>query len=89
MSDDLELVTLATYLSLAEAQTAKVLLEEEGIVAVLADAEMGQLFLIGFATVKLQVPRNAVERATQFLDEELLGKQHERKINPMKSEEEI
>ena len=87
MSDDLDLVTLATYLSLAEAQTAKMLLEEEAIVAELADAEMGQFFWVGVGYVKLQVPRHSVERATQFLEEHL-GKQRERMINPAMSEAE-
>ena len=86
MSDELDLVTLARFSFIPEAECVKLLLEEEGIVAVLADGEWGQLYSLRYG--RLQVPRHSIDRATQVL-KEIFAKQHQRKINPTSWEAEM
>ncbi len=91
MTDDLDLVTLATYPFVAEAQTAKVILEGQGIVAVLADSELVQTnWMLGSAVgyVKLQVPRQSVEHAARIV-EELSRKRQQRALTPERPDQDV
>jgi ribosomal protein L40E len=62
MSD--ELVTVATILTAGEGKTAQLLLEFEGIASLLTDVEP-MIDVPGL--MKLEVPRESADRATQIL----------------------
>jgi rubrerythrin len=65
-----ELVTIATYRFAPKAEMAKVLLEQEGIMAFVADATIVNTdWFLGGAVghVKLQVPANQVAAASALL----------------------
>ena len=67
-----QLVTVATFLYLTEAEVCKILLEDSGILAVLADAETvnANAFLgnaVGY--IKLKVPPDQVEAAIALVEQ--------------------
>lgn len=66
----MELVTIAQFPTTAEATMAKNRLAEEGIEAVLADENTGDLFHLAasFGEVKLMVPSEHVEQAKKILE---------------------
>lgn len=84
MSDDL--VTLATYPSVAEAEMFKVLLEEEGIAAVVDEIDSAYGPLLGYLP-KLKVVQSSVDRAQKIL-ENSVEKHRQRSLNPTMSEPE-
>ena len=86
MSDELDLVTLATYPSAAEAETFRVLLEEEGIAAVVDGVDSAYGPLLGYLP-KLQVFQGSVERARKIL-EDLQEKHRQRSLKPTQPEPE-
>ena len=70
MADDL--VTIARFRVLPEAEAARAQLEIEGIRAVLADTQLVSVdWFVGdpFVNVELQVPRGDVEKATESLSQ--------------------
>jgi hypothetical protein len=70
MTDDL--VTVATFPSLPEAEAGKLRLEAEGLTVFLADAEIVSMdWLLGNAIgyIKLQVPRSQAEQAAALLEQ--------------------
>lgn len=67
-----DFVTIATFLTLPEAEAARLHLETEGVPAILADAEIVSMdWLLGNAVgnIKLRVPISRVDAARQLLDE--------------------
>ncbi len=84
MSDDL--VTLATFPSAAEAETFRVLLEEEGIAAVVDGVDSAYGPLLGYYP-KLKVVQSSVDRAQKILGDSL-EKHRQRLFNPTNSEPE-
>lgn len=67
----LDLVTIASFRFIHEAELAKARLEEEDIAVFIADAEIvGMNVLLGEAVgyIKLQVPRTSVVRAKAILE---------------------
>lgn len=67
-----DLVTVATFSTLPEAEAARLHLETEGVSVVLVDAEIVSMdWLLGNAVgnVKLQVPDSMVDQAVRLLDE--------------------
>ncbi|HLQ44210.1 MAG TPA: hypothetical protein VK137_05750 [Planctomycetaceae bacterium] len=85
MSDDIDLVTVATFPTVGEAQVAQMLLEEEGLTAVVADADLEHGLAVAYP--ELQVPPSSVERARQIL-QDLEEKHRQRSLNPTKPEPE-
>jgi hypothetical protein len=66
-----DLVTIATYRFLPEAEAARMYLEAEGFRPFLADVEIVNMdWLLGCAVgnIKLQVPRADAERAVELLE---------------------
>ena len=67
-----EFVTIATFLTLPEAEAARLHLEMEGFPATLVDAEIVSMdWLLGNAVgnIKLQVPPSRAAAATALLDQ--------------------
>jgi hypothetical protein len=67
-----DLVTIATYRFLPEAEAARLCLEAEGLLPFLADVEIVNMdWLLGNAVgnIKLQVPRAQAEQALELLEQ--------------------
>jgi len=65
----MELVTVATFSSVLEAEMAKERLESEGVAALVADGGAGGVmpFLASSSGVRVQVAETEVERAKEIL----------------------
>lgn len=66
-----EFLTVATFATVPEAEAARLMLESEGVPAILTDAEIVNMdWLLGTAVgyVKVQVPPSKAEAAAALLD---------------------
>lgn len=80
-----ELVTVATFMTPAEAHLARNLLEAEGVVAFIADEEsVGMFWHLGNALqgVKLQVPLFQAELAVQILEHRMPAETDDSGLDP-------